>query len=163
MSISHTHCIGPGPGMEQGMGMGTMDHSLLFPIVLVPFPVPVPFPFPCSVTNGSFILHGTGTETETVKQWVSVLCYVLYTLHRDRDRYMEPLSSIVPIPFPCSVTKPSVPVPVPGTASVIKPLMSITHAYLIRTQGRHLTFILTWRNVIVNVLTAVSLQPFFLQ
>ena len=46
---------------------------------------------------GSFTLHGAGTGTG--KRWVSVLRYVLYTLHRDRDRYKETLLSIVPIPF----------------------------------------------------------------
>ena len=64
--------------------------------------------FGVSNTHGSYILHGTGTG----KSRVSVLCYVLYTLHRGRDRYMEPLSSIVPIPFPvpvlCSVSEPLV-------------------------------------------------------
>ena len=31
-------------------------------------------------TDGSYILHGTGTG----KRWVSILHYALYTLHRDR-------------------------------------------------------------------------------
>ena len=47
-------------------------------------------PFYRCLCYGSYTLHGTGTET--VKQWVSVLCYIMYTLHRHRDRYMEPLS-----------------------------------------------------------------------
>ena len=38
-----------------------------------------------------------------------------------------------------------------------------THTYLVRAEGRNLTFILTWRNVIFNVLSSISLQPFFLQ
>ena len=41
--------------------------------------------------NGSFTLHGTGTGIGTDKQWVSLLCYVMYTLHSDRDRDREPL------------------------------------------------------------------------
>ena len=57
--------------------------------------------------NGSFTLHWTGTGIGTRKQWVSILCIVLYTLHRDRDR--EPLFSIVSVPVP-------VPVPVPVRA-----------------------------------------------
>ena len=58
---------------------------------------------------GSFTLHGTG--------WVSILCYVQYTLHR--DRYMEQLFSIVLIPFPVHV-----PVPVPCSVSEpLKPLL----------------------------------------
>ena len=56
---------------------------------------------------GSFTLHGTGTGTG--KWWVSILHYVQYTLHRDRDRYRKSLFSIVSIPFP-------VPVPVPSRA-----------------------------------------------
>ena len=42
--------------------------------------------------------------------WVSILCHVLYTLHRDRDR--KPLFLILPVPFsvpvsvPCSVNEP---------------------------------------------------------
>ena len=49
---------------------------------------------PCAVgTKGSFILHETETTPRTGKQWVSILCYVLCTLHSDR----EPLFSIVPI------------------------------------------------------------------
>ena len=45
-----------------------------------------------------FILQGTGNRTGNGKQWVSILCYVLYTLHSDRDR--EPLFLIVSIPVP---------------------------------------------------------------
>ena len=52
-----------------------------------------------------------GTGTGTGKRWVSVWRYVLYTIHRDRGRYMEPLFYIVPIPFP-------VPVPLPLPCSV---------------------------------------------
>ena len=36
-------------------------------------------------------LHGIGTGTETGKRWVSILRYVLYTLHGDKDRDREPL------------------------------------------------------------------------
>ena len=42
-----------------------------------------------SQCNGSFTRHRTRTGTGTGKRWVSILRYVLYTLHRDRDR--EPL------------------------------------------------------------------------
>ena len=49
-----------------------------------------------------FTLHRTGNG----KWWDSILHYVLYTLHSDRYRYMEPLFSVVSIPVP-------VPVPVP--------------------------------------------------
>ena len=66
--------------------------------------------------NGLFTLHGTGTGNR--KQWVSVLPYVLYTLHRNRDRVS--LFSIVPIPVPVSV-----PFPVPCT--VYEPLLFILH------------------------------------
>ena len=59
----------------------------------------------------SFKLHGTGTGTG--RWWISILSYVLYTLHRERDR--ESLFSIVPIPFPA-------PVPVPMPCSLYKPL-----------------------------------------
>ena len=52
-------------------------------------------------TYDPFTLHGTGTGTG--ERLVSILRYVLYTLHRDR----EPLFSIVPAPFF------PVPVPVP--------------------------------------------------
>ena len=65
---------------------------------------------------GSYILHGTETETGTGKQYVSKLRYVLYTLHRGRDRYVDPLFYIVPIPFP-------VPVPVSVPRSVSEPLV----------------------------------------
>ena len=54
---------------------------------------------------GSFTLHGTGTGTGTGKRWISVLRYVLYTLHRDRDRDMEPLFSIVLL-VPCPGPSP---------------------------------------------------------
>ena len=60
---------------------------------------------------GSFTLHGIGTGTR--RWWVSILRYVLYTLHRDRDRHTESLFSIVSMPFP-------IPVPVP--CSVYEPL-----------------------------------------
>ena len=33
-----------------------------------------------------------------------LLLYVLYILHGGRDRYMEPLLSIIPIPFPVPVS-----------------------------------------------------------
>ena len=36
--------------------------------------------------NGLFTLHGTGNGTGNEKRWVSILHYVLYTLHRDRVR-----------------------------------------------------------------------------
>ena len=51
---------------------------------------------------------GTGTGTGTRKRWISILCCVLYTLHR----YMKLLFSIVaiqlpvPVPVPCSVSEP---------------------------------------------------------
>ena len=47
-------------------------------------------------------MQETRTETESGKWWVSILCYVLYTLHRDRNRL--PLFSIVSVPVrvPCS-------------------------------------------------------------
>ena len=61
-------------------------------------------------TYSSYTLHTIGAGTGTRTRWVSILPYVLYTLHR--DRYMEPLFSIVPIPIP-------VPVPVP--CSVYEP------------------------------------------
>ena len=54
-----------------------------------------------------WLIYGTGTGTG--KWWVSILCYVLDTLHKYRVRYMESLLSIVPIPFPvpvpCSVSE----------------------------------------------------------
>ena len=56
-------------------------------------------------TYDPFTLHGTGTGTGTGERLVSILRYVLYTLHRDR----EPLFSIVPAPF--------FPVPVPAPCS----------------------------------------------
>ena len=34
---------------------------------------------------GLFTLHGTGNGTGNGKQWVSILCYVLYILHIDRN------------------------------------------------------------------------------
>ena len=78
-----------------------------------------PFTGACRLNRGvaysSFTLHRTRTPTGTRKWWVSALCYVLYTLHRDRDRHREPLFSIVPISFP-------VPVPVPLPWSVYEPL-----------------------------------------
>ena len=52
--------------------------------------------------------------------WVSILRYVLYTLHRDRDEDREPLFFIVPIPVPVPVQVP-VPVPVPVPCSVYGP------------------------------------------
>ena len=62
--------------------------------------------------NDSFTLPGTATGTG--KWWVSMLHYVLYTLHRDRDRDRdkEPLGFIPISPFPF---------PVPG--SVNEPLV----------------------------------------
>ena len=65
-------------------------------------------------SDGSFTLHGTGTETGTRKRWVSKLQYVLYTLCRDRDRNRELWLSIVPIPVP-------VPVLVPVLCTVYEP------------------------------------------
>ena len=58
---------------------------------------------PFLAKNGSFTLHWTGTGTGTGKWWVSILRCVLYTLDRDRDRYMKSLVAIVPIPFPVAV------------------------------------------------------------
>ena len=66
-----------------------------------------------------FTLYGTGTGTGTREWWVSVLCYVLYTLHRNRDRDRETLFSIVPIPL-------LVPVPVLVSCSVYEPLQCIS-------------------------------------
>ena len=62
---------------------------------------------------------GPGQGEGTRKRWVSILCYVPYTLHRDRDRNREPLFSIVPILGPVPV-----PVPVPVPCSVNEPLES---------------------------------------
>ena len=61
-----------------------------------------------------FTLHGTGTGngTRNGKRWVSILHYVMYTLHSDRGRDSKPLFSIVSIPVPvplsvpCSVYEP---------------------------------------------------------
>ena len=64
---------------------------------------------------GLFTLHETGTGTR--EWWVSLLFYVLYTLHKDRNSYREQLFSIVPVPVPFSV-----PVPVPY---VYEPLVRI--------------------------------------
>ena len=53
---------------------------------------------------GSYRLHGTGAGTGNGKRWVLILCYVLYTL--PRDRHKEPLFSIVVIPVPVLVLVP---------------------------------------------------------
>ena len=75
------------------------------------------------------------TQGQRRERWVSILCYVLYTLHRDRDQgtmgskpisppgllpgnrfllYLVPFSvrqceqyTPFPVPVPCSVTEPS--------------------------------------------------------
>ena len=39
--------------------------------------------------------HYTGTRTGTGKWWVPVLCYILFTLHRDRDRDWEMMGSYI--------------------------------------------------------------------
>ena len=80
-----------GTGTETGTGIRTMGDNRCY---------------------NSFIPHGTGAGIR--KWWFSILRYVLYTLHIDRDR--ESLFFIVPIAFPapvpvtvpCSVYKPSV-------------------------------------------------------
>ena len=56
--------------------------------------------------NDLFTLHGRGNRAGNGKRWVSVLYYVLYTLHSDSDRDREPLFSIVPIPVPVLVPFP---------------------------------------------------------
>ena len=62
---------------------------------------------------------GQGTRQE---QCVSVLCYVLYTLHMDRNRNMEPLFPILLVPFPVPV-----PVPFPVPCSVYESLLSVIY------------------------------------
>ena len=62
--------------------------------------------------NGSFTPQGNGTLAGTGKRWVSILRYVPYTIHRNRDG--EPLFSIVLIlvsvpvllPVPCGMYEP---------------------------------------------------------
>ena len=51
--------------------------------------------------TGSGQVQGPGNDG-----FLDILRYVLYTLHRDRDRYREPLFSIMLIPVPCSVYEP---------------------------------------------------------
>ena len=69
---------------------------------------------------GSFTPNGTGTGTGTGKQWVSILRYLLYTLHRDRNRDID--RTIV---FYC--THPG-PYPVPGP---VQCAWAISHNFLI--------------------------------
>ena len=58
------------------------------------------------MTYGSFTLHGTGTG----KWWVSILCYVLYTLHSDRTGTGNYCFLLYPsrsrVQVPCSVYNP---------------------------------------------------------
>ena len=54
-------------------------------------------------SNGLFILHGTGNGTGNGKRWVSILHYVLYTLHKDRDRGTIVFYCVHPGPSPCPV------------------------------------------------------------
>ena len=77
--------------------------------------------------------QGQGLDWE---RWVSVLCYVLYPLHRYRDRDREPLFSIVRIPVPVPV-----PVLIPIPCSVYEPLPSYIQSNMqISEHGLNLRF-----------------------
>ena len=100
---------------------------------------------------GSFTLHGT--RTGTGKWWVSILCYVLYTLHRNRDKNREPLFSIVPIPFP-------VPIPIPAQVlcSVFKPLVWNT---ILFWQAFNYQKVFMHTEIFLNVIQKLSIAKHF--
>ena len=71
------------------------------------------------MTNDSYTTRHRDRDRD---QRVSILRYVLFTLHRDRKRDMEPLFSIVPVPV--SVPVPVL-VPVPCSVSEQKAMILV--------------------------------------
>ena len=96
-------------------------------------------------SNGLFILHGTGNG----KQWVSILHYVLYTLHSDRDTYQ--LFSIVSIPVP-------VPVSFPVQCSVYEPSERVFEFFTVNIKLAEISVLAS-----KNLTTAKKLPPMGLQ
>ena len=68
----------------------------------------------CTVnkTKGIWLMHTAQDRDRDQGRWVSILRYVLCTVHRDRDRDREALFSIghgpvpVPVLLPCTVYEP---------------------------------------------------------
>ena len=96
-------------------------------------------------SNGLFILHGTGNE----RQWVSIIHYLLYTLHSDRDKY--PLFSIVSIPVP-------VPVSFPVECSVYEPSERVFEFLTVNIKLAEISLLAS-----KNLTTAKKLPPMGLQ
>ena len=115
----HTARDGTGTYTENGTSTignnGSWSLTLLWTSVKISIwcytfylvPVPVLVPVSINVNNGLFTLLRTGNRTGNGKRWVSVLPYVLYTLHRDSKSLFSIVSIPVPVPFPfpvpCSV------------------------------------------------------------
>ena len=57
-------------------------------------PVSSSYRRPVDGSNGLFTLHGTGNGTGNGQWWVSILLYVLYTPHSDREPLLSPANEV---------------------------------------------------------------------